>query len=122
MGGIKFPSLKGVGKSLGQEVFGGIVHAFGGGKRAESAARNIGGEIGSAGGEVATPLIGAALMAKTGGKVPGKRGKAKLVLAHSGETILPLNTRPTKNQLKVIRKNQKRKGLRGLAKTTVIFH
>lgn len=122
MGGIKFPSLKGVGKSIGQEVFGGIVHAFGGSKRAESAARNIGGEIGSTGGEVATPILAGALMAKTGGRIKGKRGKATLIVAHAGETILPINTRPTKNQLKVIRKNQKRKGLRGLAKTTVIFH
>jgi len=43
---------------------------------------------------------------KSGGKIPGPRGKARKIIAHSGETILPLNAPPTKRQLAIIKKNK----------------
>lgn len=120
MGGIKLPSLKGVGKSLGSEILGGLAHAFGAGKRAESAARNIGGEIGSVGGEIATPVVAGALLAKKGAIIR-RRGKQKPVLAvvHTGETILPMGVKPTLKQKSAIVKRQKGKGNQ---KTMIVFH
>jgi len=46
---------------------------------------------------------------KTGGRVPGKKGKAIKIVAHSGEYILPLNVKPTKAQKAVVRKNKLKK-------------
>lgn len=93
-----FKAIGGVGKSIGQELAGGVVHAFGGGKRAESAARNIGGSLG----EVALPAAGVALGFKKGGKVPGKKGKAVNAIVHGGEYVLPVGVKPTKTQIKAV--------------------
>ena len=73
----------------------------------------VGGAAGSVLGKAAgTALLeyGPALLAfKTGGRVPGKKGKALKIIAHSGEYILPLNTKPTKKQIAVVRKNKSKK-------------
>ena len=60
-----------------------------------------GGEVGSA--------IGSLLPFSNGGKIPGKRGKAKIILGHSGEYILPLNARPTKGQIAIVKRNKAKK-------------
>jgi hypothetical protein len=44
---------------------------------------------------------------KYGGKVPGKKGQPKIILAHSGEFILPVNVKPTKEQKSKIEKQKK---------------
>ena len=44
---------------------------------------------------------------KNGGKVPGVRGKPKIILAHSGEFILPIGVPPTKHQQSAIEKKKK---------------
>ena len=100
---MKLPSLGGVGKSIGQEIGSGLAHAFGAGKRSESASRNIGGEIGKYAAEAA-PL----LFFEAGGVVPGPRGKAIKVIAHGGEVVLPLNAKPTAKQLKIIASNKRK--------------
>lgn len=98
-----FPSLGGIGKSIGSELGGGIARTFKAGKRSEAAARNIGGEIGKYAAEAA-PL----LFFETGGVVPGARGKPIKVIAHGGEVVLPLNAKPTAKQLKIIASNKRK--------------
>jgi hypothetical protein len=44
---------------------------------------------------------------KTGGKIPGKRGKAKVILAHGGEYVLPANAKPTAAQRAIVARNKK---------------
>ena len=53
--------------------------------------------------------LGSLLPFKTGGVIPGKRGKAKVILGHSGEYILPLNARPTKAQKAIVARNKAKK-------------
>ena len=60
-----------------------------------------GGELGGA--------IGGLMPFKNGGKVPGKKGKPKLILAHGGEFVLPSNAKPTKAQKAIVAKNKKRR-------------
>ena len=57
-----------------------------------------GGELGGA--------IGNLLPFSCGGSVPGKRGKAKVILAHGGEYVLPANAKPTKAQKAVVARNK----------------
>jgi len=54
-------------------------------------------------------LGGALLPFKNGGKVPGKKGKPKIILAHGGEWILPTDIKPTKEQRSLINKRKKLK-------------
>lgn len=54
-------------------------------------------------------LGGALLPFKNGGKVPGPRGKPKIILAHSGEFILPVDIPPTKEQRSLIEKRKRKK-------------
>lgn len=88
--------LGGVGRAIGQEL-GGALGALGG-KRGESAGRNIGAELGS----IALPATAAALTLKTGGPVPGPKGKAKWALVHGQEYMLPVGVHPTKAQMKKV--------------------
>ena len=44
---------------------------------------------------------------KNGGKIPGVKGKPKIILAHSGEFILPVGVPPTKQQQYAIEKRKK---------------
>ena len=53
--------------------------------------------------------IGGLMPFKNGGKIPGKKGKPKLILAHGQEYILPANAKPTKAQKAIVAKNKKRK-------------
>jgi uncharacterized protein YcfJ len=47
---------------------------------------------------------------KNGGRVPGKKkGEPKIILAHSGEFILPTDIKPTKEQRSLIEKRKKQK-------------
>ena len=59
-----------------------------------------GGELGGA--------LGGLLPFKTGGKVPGPKGKARVILAHSGEYVLPCGVNPTAFQKKEVAKRKKR--------------
>lgn len=97
MGGNFFDKLGGVGKAIGGELASGVVGAFGGGKKAQAAAKNIGGEVGA----VALPASGA-LFLKTGGRVPGKKGAPKRAIVHGGEFMLPVGVKPTKSQVKAV--------------------
>ena len=54
-------------------------------------------------------LGGALLPFKNGGKIPGKKGKPKIILAHSGEWVLPTDIKPTKEQRSLIEKRKKQK-------------
>lgn len=92
-----FDKLGGVGKAIGGELASGVVGAFGGGKKAQAAAKNIGGEVGA----VALPASGA-LFLKTGGRVPGKTGVAKKAIVHGGEFMLPVGVKPTAAQKKAV--------------------
>ena len=93
-----FDKLGGVGKAIGGELASGVVSAFGGGKKAQAAAKNIGGEVGA----VALPASGA-LFLKTGGRVPGKKiGAPKKAIVHTGEYVLPVGVAPTAAQKKAV--------------------
>jgi hypothetical protein len=52
--------------------------------------------------------LGNLLPFKTGGKVPGRKGKARVILAHSGEYVLPCGVNPTAFQKKEVAKRKKR--------------
>lgn len=51
---------------------------------------------------------GAVAAFKTGGRVPGKRGRARIAKVHGGEYVLPANAKPTKAQIKIVAKNKAR--------------
>ena len=53
--------------------------------------------------------LGSLLPFKNGGLIPGKKGKPKIILAHSGEFILPTDIKPTKEQRSLIEKRKKQK-------------
>ena len=46
---------------------------------------------------------------KKGGKVPGKKGKAKMAIVHGGEYVLPVGVKPTVGQKKAVAKRKARK-------------
>jgi hypothetical protein len=54
-------------------------------------------------------FAGSLLPFKNGGLIPGKKGKPKIILAHSGEYILPNGVNPTKKQISSIEKRKKTK-------------
>jgi hypothetical protein len=55
-------------------------------------------------------LAGAALLPfKNGGKIPGKKGKPIIILAHGQEWVLPNGVSPTKEQISSIEKRKKQK-------------
>jgi hypothetical protein len=60
----------------------------------------IGGALGGLG--------GALLPFKTGGKIPAQKNKPKVILAHGGGWVIPVEVKPTKsqrNQIEKIKKN-----------------
>ncbi len=61
--------------------------------------------LGRKGGDYLGSLIGF----KKGGRIPGKKGKARLVVAHGGEFVLPLGVHPTKQQMMMVAKKHRRK-------------
>lgn len=81
----------------------------GAGKLTNAAGTAAGSVLGKAAATYAMEAAPALLAFRTGGRVPGKRGKAIKVIAHSGEYILPLNVKPTKAQKAVVRKNKSKK-------------
>lgn len=81
----------------------------GAGNLTNAAGKAAGGILGKAAATYALEAAPALLAFRTGGRVPGKKGKAIKVIAHSGEYILPLNVKPTKAQKAVVRKNKSKK-------------
>lgn len=105
MGGFDLiKGIENVGRSMGQELGGGVGRVFGG-KRGESAGRNIGGSLGAVG----APLAAATLAFEKGGKVPGPKGKPVKATVHGGEFILPVGVKPTMAQKKAVAKGKKGK-------------
>ena len=45
---------------------------------------------------------------KNGGRVPGKKGRAKMAVVHNGEYILPVGVAPTLAQKKAVAKRKSR--------------
>ena len=72
-----------------------------GGYAGGSRGRDAGGVIGGA--------IGNLLPFKKGGKVPGAKGKPKVILAHGGEYVLPVGVKPTKAQKAQVAKRHRKK-------------
>ena len=102
MGAFDFvKGIENVGKSIGQELGGGVGRVFGG-KKGESAGRNIGGSLGAVG----APLAAATLAFKKGGRVPGPTGKPVKAVIHGGEFILPVGVKPTMAQKKAVAKKK----------------
>ncbi len=82
-----------IGSGAGQMIGG-----YAGGSRG----RDAGGVIGGA--------IGNLLPFKKGGRVPGKkRGAPKVILAHTGEYVLPVGVAPTKAQKAKVAKLHRKK-------------
>ena len=81
----------------------------GAGNLTNAAGKAAGSVLGKAAATYAMEAAPALLAFKTGGRVPGKKGKAIKIVAHSGEYILPLNVKPTKAQKAVVRKNKSKK-------------
>ena len=105
MGGFDLiKGIENVGRSMGQELGGGVGRVFGG-KRGESAGRNIGGSLGAVG----APLAAATLAFRTGGRVNDprkKKGAPVKIVAHNGEFILPIGVKPTVAQKKAVAKRK----------------
>ncbi len=76
------------------------------GETTKSFGAGIGSVLGPAAGNALIEAAPALLAFKTGGRIPGKKGKKILILAHSGEYILPCNSSPTKKQQLVVKKNK----------------
>jgi hypothetical protein len=75
------------------------------------------GEFSKATGKAAGAVIGSGiakyavdaaplLLFKTGGRVPGKKGKAMKAIVHGSEYILPVGVKPTASQKKAVAKNK----------------
>jgi hypothetical protein len=62
------------------------------------------GTVGKIGGGIA----GALLPFKNGGRIPGPKGKAKLIIAHGGEFVLPNGVAPTMKQKKAVARRHKK--------------
>ena len=58
-------------------------------------------------GQVLGTALGGLAPFKNGGAVGGKKGKAKVILAHGGEYVLPANAKPTKAQKAIVARNKK---------------
>jgi hypothetical protein len=81
----------------------------GAGQLTRAAGGAAGAVLGKAAGTALLEAAPALLAFKTGGRVPGKKGKSLKVILHSGEYVLPLNSKPTKKQIAVVRKNKSKK-------------
>lgn len=64
----------------------------------------IGGDQGGKAGQQIGGILGNFLPFKTGGRVPGKRGKPVKALVHGGEYVLPASVPPTAEQKKAVAK------------------
>jgi hypothetical protein len=75
-----------------------------------------GGALGALGASKFLPIaeeVAPLAMFKTGGRIKGERGQPIKIIAHAGETVLPLNVKPTLSQKRVIASN-KRKQKKGV--------
>jgi hypothetical protein len=70
---------------------------------------NVGREIGAGLGEAGGNWLGGLLGFRKGGLVPGPKGKARKIIAHGGEYILPLGVKPTLAQKKKVANLRKKK-------------
>ena len=96
-----------LGGTLGTEADSALGKRIGGKKGGKLAGRILGGTLGAIG-KIGGTMAGATLVPfKHGGKVPGPKGKPVPILAHAGEYILPLNSKPSKAQKAIVAKNKK---------------
>jgi hypothetical protein len=58
-------------------------------------------------GEKLGSVLGGLTGFKNGGKIPGKSGKARLVICHGGETVIPVGCAVTKAQKAYIAKKKR---------------
>jgi len=94
-----------IGKQLG-EYAGGHIGGYVGSKIGGSKGGDLGKNIGSYAGGV---LGGELIPFKNGGRIPGKKGKPKIILGHGQEYILPVGVLPTKKQIKEVNKRKRNK-------------
>lgn len=71
--------------------------------------QKAGGKGGAGVGQQVGGIAGNLLPFKKGGKVPGKKGAPIVILAHGGETVLPVGVKPTKAQKAKIAKGKAKK-------------
>jgi hypothetical protein len=91
---------------LGQTLGSSAGHMLGTyvGKRLRDDYKNSAASIGSAIGGA----LGSLTPYETGGRVKGgRKGEPKIILAHTGEWVLPIGIRPTKSQQSAIEKRKK---------------
>lgn len=99
-----------IGNVIGQEAGGALGKRFGG-----RAGSNIGRAIGGVAGNL--------LPFQTGGRVPGKKGAPKKVLAHGGEYILPVGVKPTKAQkAEVAKRRADKKAKKAASETRLVLY
>ena len=80
-----------LGEALGRKIAG---------KNGAEAGRNIGEKAGQAGGA----MLGALAPFAHGGQVPASKGTAYPALLHGQEYVLPYGVKPTKTQIKAVKK------------------
>ena len=74
----------------------------------QAAGHAVGKKFGNAkAGQTVGGTVGSLLPFKKGGKVPGKKGAPKVILAHGGEYVLPVGVKPTKAQKAKVAKLKK---------------
>ena len=96
----------GIGSVLGNEI--GSMAGKSLGALAGKKGRRIGDKLGGVVGKIGGTLGGASLIPfRTGGKVPGKKGKPVPAILHAGEFVLPHNAPPTKAQTAIVAKNKR---------------
>jgi hypothetical protein len=83
------------GNIIGTGLGSGFGQVFGGDR-----GRDAGGALGG--------IAGGLLPFKKGGRIPGPKGKPKVILAHGGEYVLPAGVKPTKAQKAEVAKRHRR--------------
>lgn len=70
--------------------------------------KKIGASLGKMAGKAVSGAVAkeTGLQFKTGGRVPGKRGRAKKAIVHGGEYVLPVGVKPTKAQKSAVAKKK----------------
>tara|TARA_B110000902_G_scaffold155421_1_gene178364 strand:- start:679 stop:1014 length:336 start_codon:yes stop_codon:yes gene_type:complete len=90
--------------AIGGAIAGGIAGGIGGGALGSAIGGEPGRIIGGAIGGTLGRIGGVFMPFKTGGKVPGAKGKAVKAIVHGGEFVLPAQVKPTKAQLAAVAK------------------
>lgn len=81
----------------------GLFGSLGGSLVGAGLGQALAGSRGAQAGQDIGRQIGQFLPFKTGGKVPGPKGKPRKAIVHGGETVLPVGVKPTAAQKKAIR-------------------